>query len=312
MKNERPNFPAAAWYLSAALFVLLVPASSFSQSRRTLIAVLDFGSSGMGLIAPNPIREMFSLDDAGVASHEFEVADRDLTRSAARGAGYAGSLNMSLREARDLGAAIGCDFYFIGDAQTLRRSSSTKPIFYETYAAIFLVSARTGKLILWERPSVEGDSVGKSLKQFMTILSSEKTAGRYIAAVRRALQDERTERAAAIENRAPIIEALSDEEGDENKDVRAPRPYRRLKPQYPETAAQAEVEATVDALVDIDSQGEISRVEIGRWAGYGLDQAVVDTVRQLHFFPAMRDGVAIPMRVLLRYNFRKPAQNHLQ
>jgi hypothetical protein len=26
----------------------------------------------------------------------------------------------------------------------------------------------------------------------------------------------------------------------------------------------------------------------------------------MHFFPAMRDGVATPMRVLLRYNFRKP------
>ncbi len=27
---------------------------------------------------------------------------------------------------------------------------------------------------------------------------------------------------------------------------------------------------------------------------------------QMHFFPAMRNGTAIPMRVLLRYNFRKP------
>jgi hypothetical protein len=31
-------------------------------------------------------------------------------------------------------------------------------------------------------------------------------------------------------------------------------------------------------------------------------------VQQLHFFPAMRDRVAIPIRVLLRYNFRRPAQ----
>jgi len=79
-----------------------------------------------------------------------------------------------------------------------------------------------------------------------------------------------------------------------------------LKPPYPETAARAEVEATVDVLVDIDARGEVGRVEIARWAGYGLDQAVIDTVRQLHFFPAIRDGTAIPMRVLLRYNFRKP------
>ncbi|HMJ25885.1 MAG TPA: energy transducer TonB, partial [Pyrinomonadaceae bacterium] len=80
----------------------------------------------------------------------------------------------------------------------------------------------------------------------------------------------------------------------------------RVKPPYPDTAARAEVEATVDVLVDIDARGEVGRVEIARWAGYGLDQSVTDTVTQMHFFPAMRDGVAIPMRVLLRYNFRKP------
>ena len=61
-------------------------------------------------------------------------------------------------------------------------------------------------------------------------------------------------------------------------------------------------------LVDLDKDGEVSRVEVTRWAGFGLDEATVNTVRQLHFFPALRDGVAIPIRVLLRYNFRKPAR----
>ena len=138
------------------------------------------------------------------------------------------------------------------------------------------------------------------------ILSSEETRHRYVVAIRRASEDERAARASAVENSAAIVEVMSDEESDADKDLRAPRPYRRLKPAYPETAAHAEVEATVDVLVDIDARGEVGRVEIARWAGYGLDQAVIDTVRQMHFFPAMRDGVAIPMRVLLRYNFRKP------
>jgi len=38
-------------------------------------------------------------------------------------------------------------------------------------------------------------------------------------------------------------------------------------------------------LVDIDARGEVGRVEIARWAGYGLDQSVIDTVKQMHFFP---------------------------
>ena len=87
-----------------------------------------------------------------------------------------------------------------------------------------------------------------------------------------------------------------------------PRPFRRLSPPYPETAANAEVEAVVDVLVDLDIKGEVSNVEVARWAGFGLDEVTIETVRQMHFFPAMRNGTPIPLRVLLRYNFRKPAR----
>ena len=97
---------------------------------------------------------------------------------------------------------------------------------------------------------------------------------------------------------------MSDDDNPKS-DTRAPRPYRRLKPPYPEPAAQAEVEAVIDVQVDIDARGEVGKIEIARWAGYGLEQSVIDTVKQMHFFPAMRDGAAIPMRVLLRYNFHR-------
>jgi TonB family protein len=64
--------------------------------------------------------------------------------------------------------------------------------------------------------------------------------------------------------------------------------------------------ATVDVEVEIGADGEVSRVDVVRWAGFGLDEATTETVRRMHFFPAMRGGTALPMRVLLRYNFRKP------
>jgi TonB family protein len=64
----------------------------------------------------------------------------------------------------------------------------------------------------------------------------------------------------------------------------------------------------VDVLVDLDAEGEVSHVDLARWAGFGLDEATIDTVRRLHFFPAMRNGTSIPIRVLLRYNFRRQAQ----
>jgi TonB family protein len=290
----------------AWLCVLLLAAVVSAQSRPARVAVLDLGSAATGRRAADDIRGLFRASGPPESTRAFELIDSDQGHAAARGAGFDGSLNLTLQQAKDLGAAIGCDFYFIGEAQTLRRSPSSKPIYYESYATIFLVSARTGRLLLWERPAVQRDSPEDAEKALRASLSTEETRHRYVVALRRAEEDERAERVAAVENNPPIIEAMSDDEGESNKDVRAPRPYRRLKPPYPQTAATAEVEAIVDVLLDIDARGEIERVEIARWAGYGLDQSVIDTVKQMHFFPAMRDGLAIPMRVLLRYNFRKP------
>lgn len=287
--------------------MLLLTSAAAPQSGITRIAVLDLGTTATGLRAAEEIRGVF-LTRQSPSGREFDLIDPDQTRAAALGAGFEGSLNLTLQQARDLGAAIGCDFYFIGEAQTVRRSPSAKPIYYEAYATIFLVSARTGRLLHWERPSVQRDVPEEAERALRAILSDDETRQRYAVALRRAREDERAERAAATESVPPIIEVMSDDDSAVNKDVRTPRPYRRLKPPYPQTAAIAEVEATVDVLVDIDARGEIGRLEIARWAGYGLDQSVIDTVTQMHFFPAMRDGIAIPMRVLLRYNFRKPAK----
>jgi TonB family protein len=290
--------------LSLVFFAVTV----VSHAKPSRIAVLDFRSGSTGMRVASAIREAFraKIGEPMPSEKEFEIVDPDQARVAALGIGYGGSLNLSLTEARDLGAALGCDFYFLGNAQTLRRSPSEGPAYYESYASIFLVSARTGKLLFWERPAFRSATQGEAERELLTSLATEDSRDRYRKALRRALEDERDARARAVEAAVPIIEVMSDEEP--NGVVRAPRPYRRVKPPYPEAAAQDEVEAIVDVLVDVDERGEVARTEIARWAGYGLEESVLKTVRQLHFFPAMRSGQAIPMRVLLRYNFRKPEQ----
>lgn len=274
-----------------------------SPTRHPTIAVLDFGDSILGRVAT----ETFASN----LKHEtgLVVLDRDQVRAAARGAGYGGSLNLSLSEARDLGAALGCDFIVLGDAQTLRRSPSTGAVYFDSYASVFLVSARTGRLSTWERPNFKAESPAAAERLLLSELSGFEIRRRFELTARRAQEDERGERALAIDYQAPVIEeAPDDDKVAVAEGLRLPRPYRRFHPPYPETAARAEVEATVDVLVDLDAAGEVTRVEVVRWAGFGLDQATLDTVRRLHFFPAMRNGVPVPIRVLLRYNFRKPPQ----
>jgi TonB family protein len=283
-----------------AMICLSAISISAQSSAHISVAVVDFGSTPAGARAAEAIRK-------DLADESIVLIDPNLAITAARGNGFQGSMNLSTQEARDLGAAIGCDFFIIGDAQTVARSPANGVNYFESYAAIFIVSARTGRLIYWERPSQKSASGAEAESALLTSITSDEAAQRFRRTILGALASEAAERAAAVEAPPTAIEVMSD---DDNKtDTRAPRPYRRVKPSYPEAAAQAEIEATVDALVDIDARGEITRLEIARWAGYGLDQSVLDTVKQMHFFPAMRDGLAIPMRVLLRYNFqRKPAE----
>jgi TonB family protein len=290
-------------FLIVFLISPVTPASilGHAQERRVPVAVLGFGDSGIGRLA----HEALAVNFGSVS--ELNILDHDQARSAAKGAGHSASLNMSLQEARSLGAAIGCDYFVVGDAQTLRRSPSAGPPYFESYASIFLVSSRTGKLLLWQRPSFQAATAAAAEQLLLTDLSSSVTRSRNLVAIRRAQEDERIGREMAIDNSTPLIEAAPDDEKTaEAQGLRLPRPFRRLSPPYPETAASAEVEATVDVLVDLDAKGEVSNVEIARWAGFGLDEATIETVRQLHFFPAQRNGTPIPLRVLLRYNFRKP------
>lgn len=298
MKFVRPFLLSFIFCLAASI------STAEGQTRKLKVAVLDFGATETAARAAHRLARLLSVGAV------LNVMDRDEGRVAARGIGYAGSLNLTLEEARDLGAAIGCDFYLTGDAQTLRRTTSTRPVYYEAYASVFIVSARTGRLIMWERPSFEAASAAEAEKMLLDELDAR--APRYITALRAAEESERGEREMSVTRFAPVIEEVPDESSPQAKGLRLPAPYRRMRPVYPETAARAEAEATVDVLVDIDAEGEVSRVEVVRWAGFGLDEASVSIIRQMHFRPAMRDGVPLPMRVLLRYNFQRPKKEDAQ
>jgi TonB family protein len=289
--------------VASLLLTLHIGASAQTPERPVNLAVMDFGDSTIGRLASQRLIANLKQETA------LLVMDRDQVRAAARGSGYAGSLNLSLSDARNLGAVLGCDFFLVGDAQTLRRSPSDGSSYFDSYASMFLISARTGRLVHWERPNFRASSADEAEKSLIAELSGVGARFRVVRSIRRAQDDERAARALTIDQQTPVIEAAPDDDKGANAEgLRMPRPYRRLVPPYPENAASAEAEATVDVLVDLDARGEVTRVEVARWAGFGLDEATVETVRQLHFFPAMRNGVAIPMRVLLRYNFRKPGK----
>jgi TonB family protein len=310
MKTNEPFEDGISIFRTLCRFVLLCGTgmllvfhvSAQTSTRQTTVSIIDFGTSTFGARATEQLRLTFKSAKGVV------LLDMELSRAASKGVGYAGSLNMSLGEARDLGAALGSDFYVIGDAQTLRRSSSSKPVFYESYCSIFLISSRSGRLVNWSRPSFQAETPKESEKLLLAELLDSDLVDRLLETIKQTETDERNERATIAGNVPLIEEAPDDEKAAEAQGLRLPRPFRRFRPEYPDSAAKADAEATVDVLVDVGTDGKVGQVEVVRWAGFGLDEATTATVRQLHFFPAMRNGTAVPLRVLLRYNFRKPAR----
>lgn len=298
-------------YFRRALVVLLIALWPTPAAAREVlpvsVAVLDVGGSPPAARVAERLAKM--LASVNRTDTKLSVLDRGLSRAAARGVGYAGSLNMTLAEARSLGAAVGCDFFLTGDVQTVRRSSAARPVYYEAYASVFVVSAHTGRLVLWDRPAAEADSVEGAETALLAALDAG-AAGRYVKAVAEAAAREERERFATDEGvTAAVIDLSTDEGAAANSDLREPAPFRRLRPAYTDAAARAEAEATVDAIVEIGADGEVADVRVVRWAGFGLDEEVVATVRRMHFRPAQREGEPVPVRVLLRYNFRKPPKS---
>lgn len=277
------------------------------QSAIVRVAVLSPGGTATAARVAERLVKLLAAEGAGAAgAARIALLDRGMSTAAARGVGYAGSLNLTLAEARSLGAAVGCDFYFTGDAQTIRRSSTARPVYFESYASLFVVSARTGRLVLWDRPAAEADTAEAAERALLDLLDA-KAGGRYAASVLEASGREERERFAPPATEPEAVIDLSTDAGTGARgDLREPAPYRRLRPEYTEAAARAEAEATVDAEVEIGADGRVGRVRVVRWAGFGLDEEVVSTVRRMHFRPAEREGEPVAVRVLLRYNFRRP------
>jgi TonB family protein len=279
--------------------------NSSASPGRLKIAVLDFNSiSNVGARAAS------ALADALKKFPTLNVADRDLARAAAQGQGYAGSLNMTLEDARNLGAALDADFFIIGAADTLRRLPSEGAPYFESYETIFIVSAQSGKLVLWDEARARGASAEEAEKELHKNFAER--VDRCRAAIEGARRDEMNEaqkrREEILSNKLISIEDAPEADAPEAKGFRPPAPYARLRPVYTEAAARREVAATVEAQVEIDAQGAAQKIEIERWAGYGLDESVSQTIKKMRFRPAMRDGIPIPVRVLLRFNFRRSAR----
>lgn len=225
----------------------------------------------------------------------FKVIDLSLAKSILSIKDLKTPFNLTTEDAKNLGVSIGCNFFILIKTDTWRRSDIGRDEYYEAFAAFYLVSTKTGRLVYWKLKKIEKDTSEQAKSELFA--STEKFANEITKQIKLSTAKELNEE--KIE-----IAELPNADSPEAKGFRPPLPYRRLKPKYTTLASLYDVTATVDALVDIDKDGKVLRIEIIRWAGFGLDKSVAEIINKMNWRPADRNGKTMPMRILLRYNFR--------
>jgi len=238
---------------------------------------------------PSPLASSFADNLEDELGKKLRVFDRGAAEAAIRSLKIDTLFNLNSEQAKQIGGVVDGGHLVIVNAATTRRTSSAKPNYVESYAVIFLVNTNTG-----------------SLDQFILESKQANTASEAESALNKAIEGIAAVIAAKITKTTPAESVLNFEAYDpDSKTMRPAMPYKRVKPEYTQTAYLYGVAATVEADVSIDTNGDIKRIDITRWAGYGLDESVIAAIRQMNWRPGERNGKPLPMRVLLRYNFTK-------
>lgn len=249
----------------------------------------------IALIAPeeNQISEKITSQLA----NKLDSIDTDLALNATRALSYENIFNLTKEEAKNLGSAIGCDYFVLLKADNLRRTSLVKSDYFESYIVLYLVSSRTGRLVFWTLKSFEDETANEADRQL------EHSVDDLVKEIK--LQMANFYKNEVNEVSPRNIEELPAEDSPEIKNFQSPLPYKRLRPQYTRIADLYGITATVEATIDLDERGNIIEIEISRWAGYELDESVKKVINEMQWRPASRNGKTLPIRVLLRYNFKK-------
>lgn len=264
-----------------------------------LIFVLSVIAQKLAIVVPEKTVQSQSFADkiADSLSHKFKILDNSLSETAFRSVEIESVFNLTNTESKNIGAVIGCDYLLLIKSANQRRAALSKNDYYESFAVIYVVSSRTGRLVDWKLHSFEAKTQSEAEK--LLLASTAQAAdeiGEKLRLINKQEPDEKT---------APKIEEVPNKNSADAENFRPPLPFKRFKPEYTRLAYLYSVAATIEIEIDLDENGNILRTVIVRWAGFGLDESVSEIVRKMNWRPAERNGKTLPMRILLRYNFRK-------
>lgn len=94
-----------------------------------------------------------------------------------------------------------------------------------------------------------------------------------------------------------------EEEPPSAADARPPQLTQFVQADYPPEALDEGIEAEVVLSIEINTEGEVTNVEVEEGTGRGFDEAAVEAARQFEFEPARVGEQAVAARILYRYRF---------
>jgi hypothetical protein len=267
------------------------PLTYFIFAVLTLFFAAGVYGQRIAVITPEP--SAFTTNYSNVLAENLErhlrVLDNELVAAAYASLRIETPFNQTADSAKQICPVIGCDHFLIVKAGTARRSSSKRPVYFEASAFVFLVNGRNGRLERFLLPAKQEASAAAAE---LALLDDAAVTASTIAS--------------AITGNSSASSAVDFDLFDSDSKVMRPAmPYRRIKPEYTTTAYLYDLKATVDVEVSIDADGSVKKIDFTRWAGFGLEESIVEAVNKMNWRPGERNGKPLPMRVLLRYNFTK-------
>ena len=88
---------------------------------------------------------------------EFKILNGSSSEAAFLSGSFENAFNLTVEESKNIGAAIGCNYFLLVKTALQRRSSFGRPQYFEAYSVIYTISSRTGRLIFWKLDTFEAD-----------------------------------------------------------------------------------------------------------------------------------------------------------
>ncbi len=85
--------------------------------------------------------------------------------------------------------------------------------------------------------------------------------------------------------------------------VKAPHPVYTPDPVYSKIARELSVQGTTIFQVVVDKNGSLTRLQLVKPIGMGLDEKAAETISKWRFKPALRDGEPVSVRIRIEVNF---------